>query len=151
MRTHSFLYLCLFSILFWVSCKTLEPDRPEEIYVPFSRPPDLSVIQLPVALEAQQIMELLNENLNGLIYEDAEDAEDQILAKIWKQGDIKLSIQGNTVFWEIPLRVWVKAGYSLKQLGISLHEQKEFNAEVLMKFRTNTELLPSGEIGRAHV
>ncbi len=121
------------------SCKTISPDKPAESYLPHSRPPARSFVQVSALLTSAQIEQILNESIQGLIYEDLEEQGDNIMARVWKQGDIRVSLQSNTIFWQIPLKVWMKAGYNVRKLGISFSDMREFNAEILLRFKTRLQ------------
>jgi hypothetical protein len=140
MKTRQILLLAVaILVITQQGCKTIQPEKPEENYLPFTRPPTPSFVQLPIGLDAVQIEQILNENIQGLIYEDLDEQGDNMMARVWKLGDIRVGLEANTIHWQIPMKVWMKAGYNVRRLGITFKDMREFNAEILLRFKTRLQ------------
>jgi hypothetical protein len=131
------------------SCKTTEPLRPTESYVTPDYKPQVSTISLPLEMDMKSVETLLNQKLTGLIYEDNSldnNGGDNLMVKAWKKDNIKIALNNNQLSYQVPLKLWIKAGWKIEKLGISLSDYREMNAEIALKFKTNITLNPDWTI-----
>jgi len=136
------LLLLLFILIVFQSCKTtqLATEKPAEKYTAFRFEPKPSTISLPVEIKVPALEALLNRQLTGLIYEDNsldDNGGDNIMVKAWKKENIKLAFENGQFMYRIPLKLWIKAGWKFDQLGITLSDYRELNAEIALKFHTS--------------
>jgi Domain of unknown function (DUF4403) len=96
-----------------------------------------SVIAMPIEVKLQEISNILNKNLKGLIYQDSILNDDKTEMKIWKTADIKLSERNNTITSEIPLKIWLKVKYGTEFLG--LNDTKEINLNGVIKLNSTVK------------
>jgi len=140
----------VFSILLALgACKTTEPTRPSESYITPDYKPLVSTISLPLEMDMKSVETLLNQKLTGLIYEDNSldnNGGDNIMVKAWKKDNIKIALTNNQLSYRVPLKLWIKAGWKIEKLGISLSDYREMNAEIALKFRTTITLNPDWTI-----
>jgi len=135
-----------FSILFLfalssilMSCKSLKIQRPEEAYVSPEYSPKSSVINLPFYINLIDIQNSINKKFSGLLYEDnsLEDNDfDNIMVKAWKKEDFYINYENNQLWYRIPLKLWIKAGYKIEKFGLKVADYREINAEIALKFKT---------------
>ena len=93
-----------------VACGTTksQPQKPMESYQAVVEvPPSVSTVNIPVRLSANQIERLLNNKLNGVIYEDNNLDDDGIMLKATKTQDIKIWLDGFQMVYRVPLKLWV--------------------------------------------
>ncbi|HEY8402513.1 MAG TPA: DUF4403 family protein [Cytophagaceae bacterium] len=106
----------------------------------------LSVIPVPVQISVKDLQTIINNNISGLLYEDSTFDADNLLIKVWKESDIKLAVSGNEFYYDVPLKVWVKGKYELKQLGIGLSQTKEADFKLKLKFKSVISLSPDWQL-----
>lgn len=136
-------YLLIIAILFLSSCKTIQPPQPVHSYEEYAVKAKSSNLNLTITSDIAQIESFLNKKVNGLIYEDNDrtnNNNDNLLVKAWKSDRIELGLDGDELTWEVPLKLWIKAYYSVGAFGFSVTDSKEFSGEIVLKFKTKMEL-----------
>jgi len=140
--------IILFSLIgvIWISgCRTPEisATAPGESYIPVRLETKPSHLLLTVNLNVSDIEKLVNLELNGLLYEDNSldnNNRDNLMLKVWKRDNFKISLRGNELSYRVPLKIWAKAGFRFEKFGISLSDFREFNAEIALNLRTRFSL-----------
>jgi len=138
-------YLSVVSLLFVVSCKTVDVVKPPEKYINQQIPLRTSVVSFTTQSRIIDIQNELNSSFTGLIYEDPSldnNGGDNIMVKAWKQGDIKIDMKGNVLSYRVPLKTWIKAGFKFQKFGITLSDYRELNAALALNFKTTVTLNP---------
>jgi len=95
----------------------------------------LSVLNLPVEIPISELENQINAQIKGLIYEDnsyEDDNNDNLKAKVWKLSPIKMVALDSSFLFEVPLKIWVSAGYSVSPLGIKMsgYRDTEFSIRI---------------------
>lgn len=106
-------------------------------YVPVR--PKTSVVNLHADLEVAKMEEIINSQVDSLLYEDKsflDNDGDNLMLKAWKNGRIKMTYEDDILYWEIPLRVNIKKTVSLFAFKIALADILEANGEISLKFKT---------------
>lgn len=88
----------------------------------------LSVLNVPVEIPVSEIENQLNAKIRGLIYEDnsyEDDDNDNLKAKVWKISPIKVVAIDSSFLLEVPLKIWVSAGYKVSPLGVTMSGYKD--------------------------
>ena len=134
------LILCVLLIV--SSCKTIKPDRPAESYTGEKIELQPSLINVPLDMNISDLETLLNKQLNGLIYESDNIDKDNYAVKAWKKENIKIGLDGNTLAYRIPLKLWIKAGFKVSKFGFGISDYHEINAEIALNFKTALTLNP---------
>lgn len=119
------------------SCKTVKPKAPAEAYQTLEYTAPVSHVVVPVELSLREIETELNKQLDGLIYDDT-DFEDGVLMKVWKISPILLSMNGETIIYEVPIKIWSKVKWEFSQFGFKLSD--EFTADASLRMTFNTKL-----------
>lgn len=124
-------------ILSFNACRTLKPTKPEENYPALSPQRNISTINIPVEFSLQELENQINKKVAGLIYED--DGENQSKSenfqfKVWKRDNISVQGKDDKFLIKVPLKVWVKADLSLKQIGLNVSEVKDTDFEIDLNF-----------------
>jgi len=116
--------LALFGFLF--SCKTqLTTVKPTESYLAPVIENKPSTIALAIDLDVPELEKGLNNTFKGVIYEDNNITDDNLMVKVTKQQDIHFSVVGNTINGTLPLKIWVKYRYQKTVLGVTVNSDYE--------------------------
>jgi len=127
---------------------TTHPKAPKEAYsvtkMDVQNEKFLSTVNLPVSITLADIERQLNNQVNGLIYEDnslTNNDNDNFMAKVWKREAIRVSVNANDSLFHfrVPLKIWAKAG--VKVLGFTRFQDTEF--EMDLKFTTRFAIEPN--------
>ncbi|MBK6965009.1 MAG: DUF4403 family protein [Bacteroidales bacterium] len=138
----SMIILVIFTV---TSCKTVNVEKPAETYQYEKAELQPSLIGFSAEAKLSDIQKELNREFTGLVYEDNsldDNGGDNVMIKAWKQGDIKLAMNDNIIIYKVPLKLWIKAGFKTKQLGITLSDYREVNGALALMFRTTITLNP---------
>jgi Domain of unknown function (DUF4403) len=130
---------CLIAVLVTVAaCGTTknQPQKPMESYVePVEIPPSVSTVNIPIRLNAAEIERLLNNKLSGAIYEDNNLEDDGLMLKATKTGNINIKLDGFTMSYRVPLKLWVFK----KVIG---SKGIEAEGELALNFKTAVNVQP---------
>src|SRR5215217_1181635 len=88
----------------------------------------LSVLNVPIEIPVSEIENQINAKIKGLIYEDnsyEDDGNDNLKAKVWKISPIKVVAIDSSFLFEVPLKIWVSAGYKISPLGVTMSGYKD--------------------------
>jgi len=141
MRTINTIFLFISAILILNSCKStsIPTEKPAEKYADFNYSPVPSTISLPVEMKVTALEAMINRKLTGLLYADTSldnNGGDNLMVKAWKKDNIKIGFENGQFIYRVPLKLWIKAGWKINQLGITLSDYREMNAEIALKFRS---------------
>ncbi len=117
----------------------MKVSKPAEEYNTPVYTPKPSVINLPLSVNIIDLQNKLNKQFTGLIYNDDSydnNGGDNIMVKAWKKEDFKLNYSEDGLAYRIPLKLWIKAGWKVSKLGITLSDYREVNAEIALNFKT---------------
>ena len=101
--------------------------------------PTSSVLNLPISIEIAAIEKAINTEINGLVYEDNDfnnNGGDNMKVKAWKAEDITVRLQGDTLKYYVPIKLWIQARY--KVLGIT--DTKAVEGAIAFTFDTKYKL-----------
>jgi hypothetical protein len=135
---HSIVSIITISLLF--SCgttKKIEALKPAPSYstnVVYDK--QTSYLNLPVEIAVADLQNQANKYLNGLIYDDENIEEDNVMIKVWKQAPILIDENKGRLEMVLPLKIWVKVRYGINQFGISLYDTKELNLNGKIKLNS---------------
>ena len=121
-------------------CKSLQPQMPVESYKYVPVKPSTSIVNLHADLEISKLEELINNQVDTLLYEDksfADNNGDNLTMKAWKNGRIKMTFEGDVLSWEMPLRVNLKKAIAIFAFNIPIANMMEANGEITLKFNTS--------------
>ena len=131
----NFLFIILVVI---AACGTTknQPQKPMESYVePVEVPPSVSTVNIPIRLNAAEIERLLNNKLSGAIYEDNNLEDDGLMLKATKTQNINIKLDGFTMSYRVPLKLWVFK----KVIG---SKGIEAEGELALNFKTAVNVQP---------
>ncbi len=95
-------------LLFFIvsSCNTVHvPPTPQYDRVNLTQ--ETSVLTLPVRVSRTELVKLLNEQIGQLLYEDVSPQSD-LKMRVHKGGNFELWFTEHTIFYELPLKLWVR-------------------------------------------
>ncbi len=131
MYTFSRLFAALMLALTIVSCSStnkinsLKPEPDDASPLLYDN--EYSFISLPVSIKLKDIENKANTALSGVIYDDANLEDDNVIIKVWKQAPIVITSENSKIKIVLPLKVYVKVRYGTQQLGLDLRDTKELN------------------------
>ena len=108
------LFIPLVTVLLFTNCnpvKTLSTEKVPEQYDLLEEKPTLSIITVPVDIKIKDLEASVNEAMRGSLYEDfsyTDNGGDNLMLKAVKSRNVKLSLNGNTIKYEVPLKLWFK-------------------------------------------
>ena len=143
MRRNFLLLFCLLLLLGFNGCSVLKIERPPESYEEIKVQPPVSYLSIPFEADLKKMEQLVNQQFRGLIYTDTsfdDNDHDNLMVKAWKISDIKLTMEGNQIFYQVPLSVWIKKKFEIGAFGIGLSDTREVTGNVILKFRTRINI-----------
>jgi len=123
--------------------KTVQPTKPTESYIQKEFKPETSTIAIPVDIEIEQLTRLVNKNVAGLLYEDNDlnnNNGDNLMLKVSKHSDIKITAQGEVITYRVPLKIWLKGGFKTESFGMSISHYEETEFAIALVFSTKVAL-----------
>lgn len=133
------LFLVIFS-----SCgtsKKIDTLKPEaDLAAPLVYDKEVSQLNIPVSIKLKDIASQINKNLVGLIYEDKNMEEDNILLKVWKESPIELTEESGKVKIVLPLKVWSKVRYGTNVMGMDLYDTRELYLNGIVSLQSDIAL-----------
>jgi hypothetical protein len=134
-------YKSVFSIVFCVflfSCTTskkisaLKP-LPDYSSTEVVYEKQLSFINMPVEITFSTLQSQVNKYLVGIIYEDKNLQDDNVMMKVTKEAPISISEQNGRVIIDLPLRINGKIRYGFDKLGMSVYDTRDFYLNGVIK------------------
>jgi Domain of unknown function (DUF4403) len=136
------------TIILFTACGTTknQPQRPMETYqAPIEVPPSVSTVNIPVRMSVSEIERLLNNKLNGTIYEDNNLDDDGLMLKASKSQWIKMGFDGLKMNYRVPLKLWVfKKIFGSR--GIEAEGEIVLNFKTALDVRSDWTIEPKTEI-----
>ncbi len=122
----------------------VNPKQPSEIYLYKTKMLEkkTSIVAIPFDISLMAVENQINTHLKDLIFEDnsLEDNNfDNFMCKVWKRENIKVTLVNHTFQFDVPLKIWVKAGY--KFLGMNF-APKEIEFDLNVVFSSQFSILP---------
>lgn len=107
-------------------------ERPEESYQEVIYTPKKSTLHIPIEINMALVEKIINDNFQGLIYEDNNIEDDSLMTKAWKEQDFKIAYDGNELTYNVPIKLWIKKRFDL---GITTTD-REIEGSISMTFKT---------------
>lgn len=119
-----------------------QPIKPMESYnqnQPIS-PPSVSTVHLPIRLNSKELEILINNKLNGVIYDDPSLEGDDLKLKATKTQPIKIQMSGMTMNYRVPIQIWIfRKLFSSSITGV---RGVEAEGELALFFKTQLQIKP---------
>jgi hypothetical protein len=133
--------------------KSTSPKAPMEEYKYLDKEiqseKHLSAMNVPVEMPIPELEAQLNNRIKGLIYEDnsyEDDEQDNLKAKVWKLDKIRVVAKDSTFLFEVPLKIWVSAGYKISPLGITMSGYKDTEFSIRLRLISKIGISPSWQV-----
>jgi hypothetical protein len=149
-----FLFLAGIGLSQWqCHSKTTSPKKPMEEYLysdaEIQNEKHISVINLPIEMPIAELESQINAQIKGLIYEDdnyEDNGGDNLKAKVWKLSPIRVVAKDSTFLFEVPLKIWVSAGYKVSPLGINLSGYKDTEFAITIRLISKIGISPDWKL-----
>jgi|WetSurMetagenome_2_1015567.scaffolds.fasta_scaffold00060_55 hypothetical protein len=136
--------ILIFSLaLALASCKPpapqTKPELPSSLAPAAVFTPAPSVIDVPLEIKTWYLEKLLNDQVNGLLYQcDTLTVAGvrPVRLKVWKGDSIRIALEGNEISYRVPLKLWMQFRFSVGALGFSHTEFQEVDAALALKFKS---------------
>jgi len=109
----------------------------------------LSVLNVPVEIPISEIETQINNQIKGLIYDDnsyEDENNDNLKAKVWKISPIKVVAIDSSFLFEVPLKIWVSAGYKVSPLGVTMSGYKDTEFSIRIRLISKIGITPSWQV-----
>jgi Domain of unknown function (DUF4403) len=138
MRFLIVLALLVVSGLFFWSCgggKNAQASKPLESYAaePVA-PPAPSFINIPFSLDIKEIENAINTKLSGVLFEDNNIKDDDLMMKATKTKPIVFGFDGQAFTYKVPIKIWIKRALPIGSV--------EADGELSMAFTTRFNINP---------
>ena len=147
--------LMIFScLILFTGCKVVKPSMPVESYEILIRKPKTSNISLYADIEITKLEQLINDQLNNVIYQDTsfeDNNKDNLKFKALRDGEIKLNFEHNELKWDLPLRVSIQKGVKLFGYSVPLVDSWEYTGQIRLRYKTKLSLSPDWSINTSTV
>ena len=138
-KTVIFGLISIISIGLLNSCKTAKPSMPTESYLSVPRKPITSIINLHADLETSKLEQLINTQLDSVLYDDnsfEDNNGDNLKFKAKKDGNVKINIEQNELSWELPVAVTIQKGLRLFGYNVPMVDSWEYSGQLRLRFKT---------------
>lgn len=102
------LAILLIATLFFASCSTTKPTKPEEFYNKISLEPEPSVINIPLKFYKTELLKSINDRIGDMLYEDNDLKDDGLAVRAKKQENITIDINDQEIKYRVPVALWIK-------------------------------------------
>ena len=112
---------------------------PAESYLSVPRKPITSIINLHADLEISKLEQLINSQLDSVLYEDnsfEDNNGDNLKFKAKKDGKIKINVEQNELSWELPVAVTIQKGLKLFGYSVPMIDTWEYTGQLRLRFKT---------------
>lgn len=107
--------LVLALLFLFTTCRTAQrasaPNPGEQYRALPTEPLPLSVIAVPISLSVRDLLQVLNQRVQGLLYEDnsfTNNGNDGLMLRLWRARPFEMDVSGQGVRYRVPLKVWAK-------------------------------------------
>lgn len=108
------LILCCFHIFATCGSNPAQaPQRPAESYKEIPVENEVSVINIPIRIERNELQRQINAQLAHDIYSDLDATDDGMLVKVTKRADIEIELHENEIFYRVPTNLWIQKNLAI--------------------------------------
>lgn len=107
------------------SINTLKPEA--DLAAPLKYEKEVSHLSIPVSIKLRELENQTNLSIKGLIYEDKNLSDDNVMLKVWKQAPISITNEKGKLKVVLPLKIWAKISYGGNVFGMNIYDEREIN------------------------
>ena len=111
-----------------------------------------SVITLPISIKTSVIEDILNSQINGLLYEcdtSAIGVVKPVKIKVWKSEPIRVSLDNTDLNYCVALKIMLGFSFTVGAFGFSHTEYQDVEAALRLKFRSHLTIKNNWKISTA--
>ncbi|RYD74391.1 MAG: DUF4403 family protein [Sphingobacteriales bacterium] len=148
MKKIIFFWVLIF--LFAASCKqtNITSEAPDKLASSQVFERKLSTINIPVSFPIKQLEARLNQELNGVLYNDNDLKGDNVKVKITKIGNIAVNAENNKISFTIPLNIWALGSWEWQACDFcpKLAKSESTAFDMNLKFETQLALTENWQV-----
>jgi hypothetical protein len=98
-----------------------------------------STLNVPLTIRTDVAQKMINEQLNGVLYEtDTMTIANikPVKLKVWKKDSITISLKGDELLYRVPLKIWMQFSFTVGALGLNHTEYQDIEASIALTFRS---------------
>lgn len=99
-----------------------------------------SFINMPVTMKLKDIENQTNKFMSGLIYEDKNIEDDDVMISVWKTAPIEISNPDGRIRTVLPLKATVHYRYGINKMGVDLRDTREINLNGVLTLQSEAHL-----------
>jgi hypothetical protein len=130
MRNNTLLAIAL---LLGFACSRIESHEPEIVKVEGELQQIPSSVNLPLMMSMQDLETLVNEKLQGELYADRSFEGDNMALVISKKAPIQLRLEGNKLFYDLPLQIAFEGTFE-KKIIVKIKKTQKLDFAATLKF-----------------
>ncbi len=92
----------------------------------------VSTFLIPILLSKTSLEKVINQQVKGVIFEDREAANDNLLITVTKADTITLTLKDTVINYRVPLHIWIEKRFALTDVSAE--------GEIVLDFRTTIRL-----------
>jgi len=148
------IFLISLLCLLWSGCTKKQessPRKPEEAYkytrMELENEKYLSTLNIPFQIPVALLQQQINEQLKGIIYEDATSEDLKIIIR--KAGAIQVQAIDSVFLFDIPLDIWAEVAYNVSPLGFRIQGKKSTRFGMRLKLVSSLSFSPDWKLRSA--
>lgn len=126
------------------SCSSVKPAAPVASYTaPLQKVTEPSVFNIPVEVTAAEMQKQVNAQVPAVIYDDNSldnNGGDNLIVKVSKRAPLIVSTTNGALNFKVPIGMYVKAGWKVSQLGITLSKYEDTSFDLDLNFSTKVNV-----------
>lgn len=142
-----FLYGIVFSVIIILSgCRhttDITAVKPQTVTPQQVWQKKLSTINIPVSFPVRQLEARLNQQFNGVLYNDDNIDDDNLKVKVTKTGNIGISAENNKIYFTVPVHIWAMGRWEWSPCSICPKLSKSQATEFDMTIKTQSTVTVS--------
>jgi hypothetical protein len=101
--------------------------------------PLASFINVPLKMRTRVVEEMLNGQVNGLLFESDTltlGPAKPVKIKVWKEDSLRITLEGDELVYKIPLKITMQFSFTIGAFGVSHTEYQDAEASIALTFRS---------------
>ncbi|MBP1640213.1 MAG: hypothetical protein H6Q17_1796 [Bacteroidetes bacterium] len=132
MKRYKYFFLVAAIVLTACAGSKISVEKPAESYIAPSIEKKISTIDIALDINVEDIEKSINNRFKDIIYNDTSLVDDNLKLKVWKQQDLRFSLNGSHIDCIMPLKIWLETGFRKKILGATFQQNYEANGAITL-------------------